>query len=74
MLLQMSELNWESVCVSSESNTSMVALFPGLLSSLFTVQHSRRRPGPFYHMMRAAGVYLRHTQLIALTNIAVLQR
>ena len=34
-------------------------------------EFSRRRPGPFYHVMRAADIFLRHTQHIALQQISL---
>ena len=49
----------------------LLASFPGPARSSLAVRNSRRGPGLVHHVMRAAGIILRHTRY---SKIAVLQR
>ena len=51
----------------------MLASFPGLVH-LLVVMH--KKPGPFYHVVHAAGIFLHHTQHIynSIASIVVLHR
>ena len=41
-----------------------LASFPGPARSLLAVRNSRRGPGLIHHVMRAAGIILRHTSCV----------